>query len=94
MHQARTVLGIVICVIIALESSPKLAHKQKGPVLLNTYHPHIPGPQKVLSAHTADKQCYHDLNAISTKPMLLTLYKVFPLWSSCYMARHFANDFS
>ena len=56
MHQARTVLGIVICVIIALESSPKLAHKQKGPVLLNTYHPHIPGPQKVLSGHTADKQ--------------------------------------
>ena len=54
MYQATTVLGIFICVIIALESSPKLAHKQKGPVLLNTYHPHIPGPQKVLSGHTAD----------------------------------------
>lgn len=75
------------------ESSPKPAHKQKGPVLLDIYHPPLPGPQKVLSGHTVDKQRYHGLNAISTKPMLLTLHKVFLLWSSCYMARNFANDF-
>lgn len=96
MYQARTVLGIFICVTITLESSPKPAHKQKGPVLLDIYHPHLPGPQKVLSGHTADKQRYHGLNVISTKPMLLTLHKVFLLWSSYYGAvqsRHFANDF-
>ena len=75
MYQARTVLGIFLCVIIALKSSPKPAHKPKGPVLLDIYHPHLPRYQKVLRGHTADKQCN---NKVPVPRPHVTL-----IWVSC-----------